>query len=155
MNANRHFLEMVVFLLSFAMVGLTSFGCGDDDDDDDDTDDSGGSDNTTDDDAADCGSAELLPGVWIAGSITMEIFDDLTYHTVGASQSSYDVYGSIATDVCAVLFTDTSGQGACPATQVGEYTYAVTETTLTTNLVDDPCAGRVFGLDGTEFQRQS
>jgi drug/metabolite transporter superfamily protein YnfA len=84
----------------------------------------------------------------------MEIADDLTYHTIGAAQTNYDVTGAIEVDGCTAMFTDLAGQGACPAAQVGEYAFVVTETTLTATLIDDPCAGRVFGLDGTVFERQ-
>jgi hypothetical protein len=156
-NVFRIFLT-VGFAFAFIVAGFTACSPGDDDDssgDDASGDDADDADDAADDDTAGCGSVDLLPGTWIAGPITMEIAADLTYHTVGSAQMNYDVTGTIEVDGCTARFTDTSGQGACPLAQIGEYGFVVTETTLTTTLMSDPCAGRVVGLDGTEFQRQS
>jgi hypothetical protein len=156
-NSFRNFL-ISGFLFALLLAGLTSCSCGGDDDDDSGESDDAGDDDgddAADDDTAGCGSVDLLPGTWTAGQITMEISDDLSYHTVGASQATYDVYGMIEVDGCTARFTETSGQGACPSAQVGEYGFVVTETALTTTLVSDACAGRVVGLDGTVFERKS
>jgi len=84
----------------------------------------------------------------------LTIASDLTYHAVGVNDTAYDVYGTIALNGCTADFTDTSGQLACPSSQVGEYTYDVTATTLKTTLKSDPCDGRALGLNGAVFQRQ-
>jgi len=153
-------LLAVIFVLTISLAAFTACDCGGDDDDDsggdDDSgdDDAGADDDAGDDDASGCGSADLLPGTWTAGEITMVIADDLTYHTTGSAQMNYDVNGVIVVDGCTASFTDTGGEGACPVAQVGVYDFVVTATTLTTTLVSDACAGRALGLNGTEFQRQ-
>ncbi|NLH47081.1 MAG: hypothetical protein GX444_00610 [Myxococcales bacterium] len=144
------------WLILWLTVCLGLFGiagaCGDDDDDDD-NDDSGESDDDTGDDDTDCGSADLIPGSWTGPLITLEIADDLSFHAVGVSQTAYDVTGQIELDGCTALVIDLTGDLACDSNQVGRYSYVVTATTLTTTLIEDNCAGRSLGLNGTVFTR--
>lgn len=48
--------------------------------------------------------------------------------------------------------TDTGGTGACPATQIGEYTYTCGGGTLTFEQVSDECMGRsnFFGCEWSQ-----
>lgn len=160
---------MILAILAVLMAGFPiGCSCGDDDDDDsdseagdddvgdddddDDADDDGGEDDDAGDD--DCGSADLLPGTWTAEMISLEIADDLTYHAEGATDTGYDVTGTIVVNGCEMSFTDLAGENPCPAEQVGTYAFIVTDAALTTTLVSDACAGRAVGLDGTTFTRE-
>ncbi len=160
---------MLLVTLAILAAGLPiGCSCGDDDDDDsggetadddagnDDADDDTDDDTGADDDAADddCGSADLLPGTWTAEMITLEIAEDLTYHAEGATDTGYDVTGTISVNGCEMSFTDLAGENPCPAEQVGTYAFVVTDESLATTLVSDACAGRAVGLDGTTFTRE-
>jgi len=111
-------------------------------------------DETTDGDADGCGTAAMLEGTWLGDEITLEIAADLSYHAVGVNDVGYDVTGNAEVEGCVVKLTETAGALACPAEQVGEYEFVVTETTLTFTLVSDACQGRVMGIDGKTFQKQ-
>ena len=141
-------------------------GCGSDDDSsggdtDADTDTDTDADTDTDTDAdtdADGGTscdADLLAGVWFSANYSVEFASDLTYEAAGAPNlETIDVTGHATVDGCQISLVDDGGVYACPADQVGVYTFAVDATTLAFTLVSDPCAGRATPLDGDVLARQ-
>jgi hypothetical protein len=87
--------------------------------------------------------ASKLVGVWGGASYSMEIVGDGTYRASGTpNMASIDVNGTVQIDGCNIKLTDTTGKYACPSTQIGEYTFTVSDTTLAFTLVSDPCDGR-------------
>jgi len=160
------------FSIFWLVLVLLAVGCdcgGDDDDDNDDAagdddagdddagDDDAGDDDAGDDDAgdddADCGSGDMLPGEWVSNVVNWTINADLSYHAVGVLDTSYDVTGEMTVAGCTLTMVDLAGTGACPANQLGVYDFVVTDTTLTTTVVDDPCIGRVLGINNKTFTR--
>jgi hypothetical protein len=165
------------FILFLALCPLTgAAGCGDDDasgdtDSDTDTDTDGDTDTDADTDTdsdtdsdtdtdtgTDTGSvcdADLLPGVWLSTDYSVQFLEDLSYEAAGAPNLEViDVYGQAAVDGCEISFTDATGDYACPAEQVGVYSFTVDATTLSFVLVSDACAGRSIPLDGAVLARQ-
>ena len=140
-------LLLLVLAVAFACAGGSATAANDDD--------TGGGGDDSGDDTGDCGTPDLLTGVWTTASLTLSLFGDNTFHAVGANQAGYDVQGVWSVDGCVIRFTDAQGTGACPSSQVGQYDYVVTQTTFTTTLKSDDCAGRSTGLDGTVFHRGS
>ncbi|MEM6993139.1 MAG: hypothetical protein AAF721_21680 [Myxococcota bacterium] len=55
-------------------------------------------------------------------------------------------------DGSSVTIVDTGGSGACPADQMGEYTYTCDASSLSFDLVSDDCMGRMMflGCDWTK-----
>lgn len=91
--------------------------------------------------------ASKLVGVWSGTSYSMEILSDMTYRASGTpNMASIDVNGTLQVSGCDVTIVDTSGQYACPSTDIGAYTFTATETTLSFTLVSDPCDGRRIPL---------
>jgi len=89
-----------------------------------------------------CDAGKLL-GLWAGERYSMKILADMTYRASGSpNMASIDVTGTLKVDKCDVEILDTSGRYACPSTDVGKYTFTVTETTLAFTLVSDPCDGR-------------
>jgi hypothetical protein len=164
------FSTLILFLALFPLTAAV--GCGGDDasgdsdsDSDSDTDADGDTDTDTDTDTdsdtdadtdsdTECDEA-LLPGVWLSADYSVEFAEDLSYEAAGAPNLEViDVTGQAAVDGCEISFTDESGDFACPAEQVGVYTFAATETTLTFALVSDACDGRSIPLDGAVLTRE-
>jgi hypothetical protein len=131
----------------------TETGSDGDADGDSDGDSDGDADGDSDGDS-DCG-ASLLPGVWLSNKYSVEFFEDLSYEAAGAPNlQQIDVTGQAAVEGCQISFTDATGTHACPAAQVGVYTFEVNDTTLAFTLVSDACAGRAIPLDGAVLARQ-
>ena len=63
-----------------------------------------------------------------------------------SNMASIDVNGTLQVDKCNAKIVDTSGKYACPSTDIGEYTFTVTNTTLAYTVVSDPCDGRRIPL---------
>lgn len=85
----------------------------------------------------------------------MEIMQDSTYHASGTpNMSSIDVIGTLQVDACNVTITDTSGKYACPAEQVGQYTFTVSDTNLAFSVISDPCDGRRLPLTEAPLSRK-
>jgi hypothetical protein len=171
------FRTLILFLLLSPFAAATA--CGDDDasggdsDSDTDTDTDGDTDadadtdtdadtdsdtDTDTDTGTDTGSAcdaDLLPGVWLSTDYSVQFLEDLSYEAAGAPNLEViDVYGQAAVDGCEISFTDATGDYACPAEQVGVYSFTVDATTLSFVLVSDACAGRSIPLDGAVLARQ-
>jgi hypothetical protein len=165
LNPIRFLAPILVLLL--ALTATAACGGDDDDDDDDAGDDDAADDDTTDDDASDDDTTDddddtgnecdegFLSGTWVAEMVTLTLLGDGSFQAVGVNQEEYDVMGTYAVDGCEISFTDLGGNGACPDDQVGTYAFSVSETTLTTTPSADACAGRVTGMDGTVFDRES
>src|SRR5512146_3002557 len=84
-----------------------------------------------------------LPGLWTSPSYSIRLDADGRYQAAGApNMMSIDVMGTWAVDGCTLRFTDTGGDFACPASQVGTYTFAASATTLRFAVVSDACDGR-------------
>lgn len=82
-------------------------------------------------------------GVWAGAHYSMEILGNMTYRASGSpNMASIDVNGTLQIDKCHAKIVDTSGRYACPSTDIGQYTFTVTDTTLTFTVVKDPCDGR-------------
>jgi hypothetical protein len=100
-----------------------------------------------------------LAGYWTRSSFSLRIANDWSYDAAEApNDAMIDVRGTAAVDGCTIRFTDTSGQFACPSTQVGTYTYTVSDTTLhfsTASGADDACDGRRSAVSGTTLTRTS
>ena len=65
---------------------------------------------------------------------------------------SATVMSTITVDGSMISVVDTGGTGACPMNQVGEYTFACSDTALDFTLVSDDCVGRTnfLGCDWTQ-----
>lgn len=93
-----------------------------------------------------CDPARVV-GVWTAARYSMEILADKTYRASGTpNMAAIDVIGTFDADRCNATIVDTSGRFACPANEIGRYTFTVTDTTLAFALVSDPCDGRRIPL---------
>ena len=141
------------FLLVLLVAACGKIG-GDDDTGDDATDDDAG-DDAGDDTGGGCGSADLLTGVWVSDQLTLDLLTNGVFYAIGVNQAQYNVSGSWSVSGCTISFVDLAGTGACPQTQTGAYGFVVTDTSLTTTLESDPCAGRATGMDGAVFTRGS
>jgi hypothetical protein len=95
-----------------------------------------------------------LPGLWTSSSYSIRMGADGRYEAAGApNMMSIDVVGTWAVDGCTVRFTDTGGDYACPASQVGTFTFTVSATTLRFTVVSDACDGRRLAVDGAVMAR--
>ncbi len=95
-----------------------------------------------------------LPGLWTSADYSMRIAPDLAYEAAGAPNvMTIDVRGKLSVQGCTVRFTDTEGTYACPADQVGTYTFQVREGTLRFTLVKDECEGRRLAVTKAPLKR--
>ncbi len=93
-----------------------------------------------------CDAGKLV-GLWAGARYSMKILGDMTYHASGTpNMANIDVIGTIQVDKCNAKIVDTSGKLACPTTDIGRYTFTVTDTKLTFAVVSDPCDGRRIPL---------
>lgn len=100
--------------------------------------------------------ARKLVGVWNGQRYSMEILADSTYRASGApNMAAIDVTGTLRTNQCQASIVDTSGRFACPSSNVGKYTFTVTDTRLAFTLVSDPCEGRRIPLTAGPLTRKT
>jgi hypothetical protein len=96
-----------------------------------------------------------VAGVWLGARYSMEVLGDGTYRASGTpNMASIDVTGTLKIDRCNATFVDASGRFACPATDVGRYTFSVSDTTIAFTLVSDPCDGRRIPLTSGPLTRK-
>ncbi len=109
--------------------------------------------------ASDACDAAKAAGYWTSPSFSLRIASDGSYDAAGAPNDAViDVRGHLTIDGCTIRFTDASGPYACPSTQVGTYTFAVSDTTLrfaTASSADDACDGRRSAISGLTLTRSS
>jgi hypothetical protein len=99
--------------------------------------------------------ATLLPGSWTSANYSIQIAPDLTYVAAGGPNlTTIQAQGNIAVGGCTLSFTDTGGNGACPASQVGTHTFAVSTTALHLIAASDACDGRRTPVSGVTLTRR-
>lgn len=100
-----------------------------------------------------CDRAKLA-GLWTSTNYSVLIASDLSFQAAGAPNVAViHVTGTLGGEGCTLTFTDLSGTHACPPNQVGTYTFSVTETSLSLQLVSDACDGRRIPLSGAVLAR--
>ncbi len=102
----------------------------------------------SDDDGSDAGGGETcLEGAWECwlpdgSTAEMTISGDMIDGSFAVMGVSATVMSTITVDGSTVSVIDTSGTGACPESQRGEYTFVCGDSTLDFTQVSDDCAGR-------------
>jgi hypothetical protein len=140
-------------ILGLALLGL-AFGLGPRVFDDTSSGDALGSREDAAPRQASCDARKLV-GVWTGARYSMQILGDMTYRASGSpNMATIDVNGTLQISACSVQIVDVSGKFACPSAAIGQYTFTVTDTTLTFSVVSDPCDGRRMPLTAGPLKKR-
>lgn len=94
------------------------------------------------------GDNSCLNGTWQCtlpdgSTAEMTISGDMVDGSFSMAGVSATVMSTFTVDGDAVTIEDTGGTGACPSTQMGEYTFACSADALDFTLISDDCMGRM------------
>lgn len=90
-------------------------------------------------------------GDYEAGGIVVSFAGD--GHFRGTQAGKLMVEGTYTTKGDQIMFTDASGEIACPSDQIGTYTWRIDGSKLTLAKVDDACDGRSGDLVAQAWQK--
>lgn len=106
------------------------------------------------------GSGSVV-GSWDNGTYFLVLFSNGTFDAyLSGSLTQKKVWGIYSVSGNQITLTDTGGvpfssgeSYACPASEVGVYSFTVTATILDFTLISDPCPGRIAGVSAA-FTKQ-